>query len=264
MIGLFDYRRLNALAQDLAGPYQRAQPFPHAIIDDAADATLLGQVVAAFPAQEQLPWYAYDNPLERKFASNHLDQLPMVIREALVELNSGSFAAFLQRLTGIDGLLPDPEYNGGGLHRIERGGKLDIHADYNYHFKTKLDRRLNVLLYLNERWQESYGGHLEFWDAAMSRAVVRVLPVFNRLVVFNTTDTSYHGHPVPLACPPERCRRSIAVYYYSNGRPEHERSAPHSTLYQKRPGDPDDPELDQLRAKRARGRLGDAITKPKT
>lgn len=261
MKDLFDYRKLFAQAEELAPTYARGEPFPHIVIEDIASAAILQQVVTEFPRRQDLPWFTYNNPLERKLAFNNLELLPSVIREVLVELNSGSFVHFLQKLTGIDGLITDSEYNGGGLHCIERDGKLDVHADYNVHWKTKLDRRVNVLLYLNEDWQESYGGHLELWDREMTRAVRRILPVFNRLVVFNTTDFSYHGHPVPLTCPPDRNRKSIAMYYYTNGRPEHERSSPHSTLYQKRPTDPDSPELDALRQARAKGRLSNQTVK---
>src|SRR5581483_6543461 len=117
-----------------------------------------------------------------------------------------------------DGLIPDPYFTGGGLHQIERGGYLKIHADFDRHEKLGLQRRLNVLVYLNRDWDESYGGALELWDRAMTHPVVRVLPVFNRCVVFSTTDQSYHGHPEPLTCPPDRRRRSLALYYYTAAR----------------------------------------------
>jgi Rps23 Pro-64 3,4-dihydroxylase Tpa1-like proline 4-hydroxylase len=93
-----------------------------------------------------------------------------------------------------------------------------VHADFNRHEKLNLDRRLNLLLYLNRDWKEEYGGHLQLWTRDMGRCVVKVLPVFNRCVVFSTTDFSYHGHPDPLTCPPGRTRKSIAMYYYTNGR----------------------------------------------
>ena len=87
----------------------------------------------------------------------------------------------------------------------------------------------------NEDWDDVYGGHLELWDRNMSNCARRILPEFNRLVVFSTTDYSYHGHPDPLNCPPGRARISIAQYYYSAGRPAAERSGTHSTTYKKRP-----------------------------
>jgi hypothetical protein len=85
-----------------------------------------------------------------------------------------------------------------------------------------LDRRINVLVYLNENWEESYGGHFELWEKDMSKCAVRIAPIFNRMAIFSTTDYSWHGHPDELTCPPDRSRRSLALYYYTNGRPAEE------------------------------------------
>jgi len=152
-------------------------------------------------------------------------------------MNSQVFLQFLQNLTGIEGLLPDPRLQGGGMHQIERGGRLGVHVDFNRHRTSKLDRRLNVLLYLNKDWSEDYGGHFEMWDRQMERCVQRVLPIFNRLVVFSTTETSWHGHPDPLTCPEDRTRKSLALYYYTNGRPDSEVAETHSTKFRTRPGE---------------------------
>ena len=108
-----------------------------------------------------------------------------------------------------------------------------MHTDFNWHPKLRLDRRLNLLVYLNKDWKEEYGGHLELWDREMSHCEQKILPVFNRTVVFSTTDFSYHGHPTPLACPEGMSRKSVSFYYYTNGRPEEERSAPHDTIFRK-------------------------------
>jgi Rps23 Pro-64 3,4-dihydroxylase Tpa1-like proline 4-hydroxylase len=143
---------------------------------------------------------------------------------------------FLEILTGIKGVIPDPYYVGGGLHQIKPGGNLEVHADFNLHTKLKLDRRINVLVYMNKDWHEEYGGHFELWNKDMTAAEQKILPLFNRCAIFSTTSTSYHGHPTPLSCPPDRTRKSIATYYYSNGRPEEEANESHSTLFMQRPG----------------------------
>ena len=108
------------------------------------------------------------------------------------------------------------------MHEIKKGGLLKIHSDFNKHPNLKLDRRLNVLIYLNKNWKEEYGGHLEFWDKEMKYCKTKILPIFNRMVVFSTTDFSNHGHPDPLNCPDLVSRKSIATYYYSDGRPPNE------------------------------------------
>lgn len=161
-------------------------------------------------------------------------------RSLLYQLNSSTFITFLERLTNVDGLIPDPHFVGGGLHQIERGGFLKMHVDFNKHERLRLDRRLNLLIYLNKDWQEEYGGHLELWDKDVTQCSKKILPVFNRCVVFTTTDFSYHGHPEPLTCPEDRSRKSLALYYYSNGRPASEirrGHSEHSTLFRARPGE---------------------------
>jgi Rps23 Pro-64 3,4-dihydroxylase Tpa1-like proline 4-hydroxylase len=104
---------------------------------------------------------------------------------------------------------------GAGLHQIARGGVLGIHADFNRHPDTGLWRRVNVFLYLNDGWSEEYGGHLELWYSNMSTYGQRILPTANRLVIFTSSRTSFHGHPDPLLCPEDSTRKSIAMYYYS-------------------------------------------------
>ncbi|MFD2145323.1 2OG-Fe(II) oxygenase [Mucilaginibacter antarcticus] len=114
---------------------------------------------------------------------------------------------------------------------------LKIHADFNKHETTWLDRRINLLVYLNKDWDECYGGHFELWDKDLTRSFQKILPLFNRVAIFSTTDFSYHGHPNALTCPPDRSRKSLALYYYSNGRPKSEVSKnPHATIFKDRPG----------------------------
>jgi Rps23 Pro-64 3,4-dihydroxylase Tpa1-like proline 4-hydroxylase len=132
-----------------------------------------------------------------------------------MELNSPPILKFLEAMTGIEALIADPYYEGGGLHEIKRGGHLGVHADFNIHKGMNVERRLNLLVYLNDDWDQDYGGALEFWDKDMKACRHRVAPTIGRAVVFNTGLDSFHGHPDPLNCPPERSRRSIATYYYT-------------------------------------------------
>jgi Rps23 Pro-64 3,4-dihydroxylase Tpa1-like proline 4-hydroxylase len=228
-------RRLDALAE-LAETYQAGQPFPHILIDDFLPVNVLQKVVDTFPDRYSMPHREYDDEHQVKLEYTTIEVMPATARELLCFFNSSPMLQFLEKLTGITGLIPDPHLTGGGLHQIEPGGKLDIHADFNRLERLKLDRRLNLLLYLNHDWKEEYGGHFELWDASMTKCVKKMLPIFNRCVVFSTTSNSYHGHPIPLSCPKGITRRSMALYYYTNGRPEEEQNAAHSTLFQNRPG----------------------------
>ncbi len=230
-----DYLRNLAIKHCEA--YSQAKPFPHIIIDDFLPESLLNSILDEFPKAHSIEWQKFDAPNEKKLASKDELQMGDTTRLLLYQLNSSVFMNFLEELTGIDGIIPDPHFEGGGIHQIERGGYLKMHVDFNRQSKLRLDRRLNLLIYLNKNWQEEYGGQLEFWDKDMTRCEKKVLPIFNRCVIFTTTDFSYHGHPEPLTCPEGQTRKSLALYYYSNGRPEEETLNQHSTLFQARPGE---------------------------
>ncbi len=232
--------------------YNQAKPFPHTVLDNFFNPNDLLEIAQAFPKPDD-KWWKYDNALEKKFAKNR--ELPIIIKNFISELQGGTFLKFLEQLTGIQRLQPDHTLNGGGLHCITRGGKLDIHADYNYHPVTKLHRRLNVLIYLNNGWANDWNGNLELWDKDMQACQKSIAPVFNRMVIFNVTDDSLHGHADPLMCPENRSRNSIALYYYTQDRPAHEITPPHSTIFKRRPQDPIEPELEELRKKRAIKRI---------
>lgn len=222
----------------LTEKFQQAHPFLHIVIDNLFDNTTLQQVADAFYPAKDPRWHRFADPRrETKLASTNEMQLPFVVQQFIRELNAEQFLTQISALTGIPGLIPDPYLLGAGMHMIMPGGKLAIHADFNKHPIMNVDRRLNLLVYLNKDWHESYGGHLELWDRSMQTCAQRILPVFNRTVLFLTDDFSFHGHPEPLPCPAHRVRKSIAMYYYTNGRPAHELRAPgeHNTLFQDRP-----------------------------
>jgi hypothetical protein len=232
----FDRDELIRLADEKREQYASAAPFPHIVMDDFLPEEVLDQVLAEFPSPDQ-DWFAFDSPLERKLASKDDSVMGPATRGLLWAFNSPIFCEFLERLTGIEKLVPDAHFEGGGLHQIVRGGHLKVHADFNRHPKNDLERRLNVLLYLNRDWKDEYGGALELWSRDMARREARILPYFNRCVVFSTTSTSYHGHPDPLTCPEGETRKSMALYYYTKERPAQEDAETHNTLFQARPGE---------------------------
>lgn len=229
--------KLREIAPTLRESYQTAEPYPHAVIDGLFDPELLHQLVARFPDPKQIAWQKFDDEKQLKLASSRDETFDPLCRLFLYHLNSAPFLDFLSEVTSIPALIGDSYFIGGGMHQIERGGKLGIHADFNHHPMTGLDRRLNVLLYLNENWREEYGGDFELWDRTMRHCVKKVAPLFNRLVVFSTTDYSFHGHPDPLNCPVGVTRKSLALYYYTNGRPATEISGKHSTMFRARPAE---------------------------
>ncbi|HKO54708.1 MAG TPA: 2OG-Fe(II) oxygenase [Thermoanaerobaculia bacterium] len=217
----------------LAPRYAAAEPFPHIVLDGLFDDGALDAVLRDFPTPDAMrSWLNFDSPHEKKLGFFHeRSAVSDTIRRFLDAMNGFETLLFLEKLTGIEGLIPDPYFAGGGPHQIEPGGYLKVHADFNVHPKLHLDRRLNMLVYLNRDWREEWGGHLELWDASLTASRQRILPTFNRTVIFSTTDTSYHGHPHPLTSPPGVTRKSVSLYYYTAGRPEEEQSAPHDTIF---------------------------------
>lgn len=230
--------KMRHLAEQARSKYMSAQPFPHLVLDDFFDLDVLHCVEQEFPSlgmQQQWQQYRAENEW-LKNSTNEDQHIPFFTRHFLYALNSATFMSWLEAITGIKPLVPDTEFIGGGFHSTLSGGKLDLHADFNVHLRNRLDRRINVILFLNREWPEEYGGHLELWDKDLSRPPERILPIFNRLVIFGTNDFTYHGQPVEITCPEHRYRKSLALYYYSNGRPANEKSdANHLTLFKKRP-----------------------------
>lgn len=229
----FDSARLDAIAEGQRADYLLAQPFPHAVIDDFLPQALALAVLAAFPQPtDEVGWDRYAAPgFEIKLATSSREKLSVTIMSLIDTMNSDVFLRFVEKLTGIEDLLPDPQLRGGGVHLVGQGGQLGIHADFNWHEVLQAHRRINLLLYFNQDWQDDYRGDLELWSTDASHCVKTIAPVFNRAVVFNTRSDTFHGHPQPLAVPDNVFRRAIAMYYYTRERPLEELTAPHNTRY---------------------------------
>lgn len=213
---------LVAYGTQMHKEYVSNAPFPNISLDNFFEPNALREVLAEFPNLDKSDIY-FSNPNEQKYASKGVYRFGPKTRALVNLMNSQPFLEFLQQLTGIEEtLIPDPYFQGGGFHQIKAGGFLKLHVDFHKHKMLNLDRRLNVLVYLNEDWPESYGGHFELWAKDKSKCVKKILPIFNRMAIFSTTDNSWHGHPDPVTCPPDRSRKSLALYYYTSSRPAHE------------------------------------------
>jgi|SRR5271166_2349032 len=198
--------------------YAANQPFSHIVLDDFFDPEALSEVLAEVDAVDRSKRYA--KFLDRETDHNKFAFFPDVVGPDTARLaqtlNSGPFLTYLEKLTGISNLIADPSYFGGGIHWIENGGYLEVHADFNHLKKYNLERRINLLLYLNKDWKDEYNGHLELWDRPTMTKRKEVAPVFNRAVIFSTVKEALHGHPSPLSAPAGTARRSLALYYYTN------------------------------------------------
>lgn len=248
------YEKLMDLADAHADAYQQAAPFAHGVYDDVFDPELLDKVIAEFEEGEK-QWKEFDTKYEKKYQMNKDINLQPVTRALIHNLNSEPFLAFLEKLTGIDGLIPDPYLEGAGLHKIPRGGKLGVHVDFNGHNKMSVYRRLNVLIYLNKDWKEEYGGHFELWDGQQGSCQKKLLPVFNRMAIFSTTSTSFHGHPEPLTCPEDRSRISLALYYYTAKDHGDQKKSLHSTQFLTGAGKREELRFEPTFLERVKGKL---------
>jgi hypothetical protein len=226
-----------AFQQSLHEQFIAARPYPHVCVDGLFDPEVLRRIVAEFPDSSGLG-VKFDNARERKHATRHERELAPFTKAFIHGLNSASFIEFLEGVTGIESLIPDPHLVGGGLHSLPRGGKLAIHTDFNRHKRLKLDRRVNVLVYLNEDWKAEYHGEFEAWLPGGKTPEASYLPLFNRMVIFNTNDYTFHGNPEPVDCPEGMTRKSVAMYYYTNGRPADEWTGMYQTTrFMNRPGE---------------------------
>ena len=215
---------LLAFARKNKLKYKNSKPYSHLVIKNFFDNDFLDKVAKEFPDLSKIKTSInYDNKNEVKFANNNKKIFKKNTKLLFQYLNSYQFINFMQILTSIEEkLLPDSLLSGGGLHEIKNGGMLKVHTDFNKHPFKNLDRRINVLIYLNKKWKNSYKGHLELWNKDMNKCVKRVLPIFNTMVIFSTNDFTNHGHPNTLKCPKNTSRKSLATYYFSKGRPKKE------------------------------------------
>jgi hypothetical protein len=230
---VFDLDTLAQRARDLAAGFGAARPYPHVVIDAFLRADAARELARVFPGPDDpVAWDHYAAPgLEVKLGCGREERLPAPIRQAIHDLNSGPFIRFLEQLTGIEHLLPDPHLSGGGIHLSRHGGHLGVHADFNWHEQLQAHRRLNLLIYLTPDWRREYGGELELWSCDGSKRERVVEPDFNRAVLFATRSDTFHGHPNPWMAPEGIYRQSIALYYYTTSRPDDEVRPAHSTLY---------------------------------
>lgn len=230
-------------------------PFPHEIIENIIEKDVLGELLSHLQDwKESLPrWYQYDNVFEKKRAYDNVGSLPNFLRSFFLSMNMPKILEFIEKKTGIEGIVPDPYFRGAGIHSILPGGKLDIHKDFSIHPKLKLYRRVNLIIYMNKVWQDEWNGHLELWNKDMSKCEVKVAPILNRAVIFKTDGPAFHGHPEELKCPEGITRDSFSFYYYT-ATPGLDKDD-HSTMFKRRPQDDIDDMVEELRAKRNKGRL---------
>ncbi len=262
---VFDYDALAEKGIELSAQYAAGDPFPHIVIDDFLPAAAAQLCLDRFPQSLDADSQEFDRAQERYKTSYQPDYLDPELRTLFYAFNSRPFIKVVENITGIKGLIPDPYFIGGGFHEIKTGGHLSVHADFNHHKPMNVERRVNMLIYLNKDWKPEYGGQLELWRTDMSERVHCITPEFNRCAMFTTTQSSMHGNPQPIAHPDGVSRKSIALYYYTatwDGLTAHR-----TTQFHARPNTEDKPDwrvrTDQLIADFAPPALGRQIMRVK-
>ena len=226
---------------DLSTVTYETMPFEHCVIDNFITPALADKayqdIMSLNPDNANSKFVNKESKHEyNKFGFSNIDNLPAYLRFIFRELTSKEFTITLENLTGIKDLIYD-DYSllGAGIHMIKSGGMLDMHTDFNTYQNSKygkLDRRINLLIYMNKDWEEHYTGDLLL--RGQDQSIKRIKPLFNRAVIFNTTNKSIHGHPEILNTPDNVMRKSIALYYYTRnntGDVDFEGDKPHTTLW---------------------------------
>jgi hypothetical protein len=228
----------RAATPALADAFAHAQPFRHVVIDGFLDAPYAQRLLAEFPPFESGNARNEAGELGNKSVVERIRALGPAYAALDDAIRTPEFLEWVGTVTGIPNLLYDPYYFGGGTHENRNGQDLDPHVDFNRHPVERWHRRLNLIVYLNPEWDDAWGGSLELHSdpRAADDRVKLVTPLFNRCVIFETNEISWHGFS-RIAVPAGRAvtRRSIALYFYTTTRPVEETAATHSTIYVDRP-----------------------------
>jgi len=231
---LFPYEKWSSQAGVQNRQFRNNKPYPHLHLREFLDPEIAVGMSREFPGLETDAWTRYKHQNENKLGLTKRELFPALIGEVVDELNSPEFLSWLSEVTGIPGLLADDSLEGGGLHQSGPGGFLNVHTDFRtHHYHKNWRRRVNLILYLNPKWEEAWGGAIELWDRNVRECVAKVPPFINDALIFGTNEISYHGFPEPLTCPEGQSRKSLALYYYTID----QNVTARSTNYRARPKD---------------------------
>ena len=194
-------------------------PFPFFAEKDLWDLTCLEKAELEFDSFHEWDGQKkFENAMWKKYCSTY-SKFPEGVKSIIDFALSQEFVNWIQEVSGIKNLVVDNTFMGAGMHQTSSGGFLNMHADFNYNENLKLYRRLNLLIYLNSSWKDSYGGFLELENKNHEHKKL-IKPEINMTVLFVTDDDSIHGHPIPMSLPDNISRKSIALYYYTKEKPE--------------------------------------------
>jgi dTDP-glucose 4,6-dehydratase len=211
-----DWIKNDAKLAELNNTFIHAEPYEHIIIPNFLNETFAEKIHKEFPTDiTSGSWYEYNNPIEKKFANDKINNMPRCIKKLFNLLSCKEIIEKIHALSGVEKLEYDPYLHGAGIHIHSTGGKLDMHLDYEKHPHLNKERRLNIILYMSKDWKEEWNGDTQLWDKELTKCVVKSHVVFNTALIFKTNETSWHGLPEEIKCPNDTLRQTIAYYYVS-------------------------------------------------
>jgi len=233
ILKIFNDKKYTQLALKNHKKYIKNKPFPHIYFDNFLPRKIALEISKEYPNINNInkTWKIHKNKNVIRYFLEDSSLYKEKMQTFAMILNSRRFILFLETLTGIKSIIPDPFFMGGGAMTTGAGGFLKIHADFNFHHKLQAWRRINALFYLTPNWNKKWGGNLELWDKNNKRKITEIEPLFNRIIIFNTTSNSYHGQPTPIATPKNIFRNVFSVFYYSTEKDDETSSEPHFTKY---------------------------------
>jgi Rps23 Pro-64 3,4-dihydroxylase Tpa1-like proline 4-hydroxylase len=221
-------------------------PFENIVIDNFLEQSYAEKLYQLFPSDFE-NWYHYENPIEVKYAFDHIDELPLELKKYFYYLSSDQISKKITEITNIPDLEYDEYLHGAGLHSHPRYGRLNIHLDYEKHPYSGKERRINIIYFLSKEWQESWNGNNELWDQEAMKCVKKTQVKFNRAIIFKTNDISWHGLPEKIMCPENIFRKSLAYYYVSPlNTAKEEQQYRRKAKFVKRPEDPKNTNMGEL------------------
>jgi len=199
----------------LAESHCAGVPVPYTIIDNFLPDELFDTLSFEVDFLQESDWTVFTNGTSYRKECRNFTNTPR-IQSMAYSFQGSTFLKWIEQVTGIDKLVADPHFRGGGITRVSRGDRLGLHNDFNWNEQIRLTRRANIILYMNPEWDASWGGELEFWDFDRTECLVKIEPKPNRLAIWNYDERLIHGHPHPLMCPEHIARQNFIQFYYGS------------------------------------------------
>ena len=238
--------------------YENSYPFPHTVLDNILEEEFAIKIQEEILNLDEKYWDRYENPFEKKYTLRDKNNFPENTKLLYDYLSSELFIEKLSNVVG-EKLHNDNTKNWWGIHKYKNGDKLDIHSDAGIHPITGDKKHVTLGIYLSKNWGEENGGHLEIWEGGdiqesnvtLTKKMKSILPIFNRLILFNNTNNAWHGNPDPVSCDSNSTRIFLTISYLSRNHTDKYNNKYKKAYFIKRPSDPKDIEKDRLRLLRA-------------